>query len=78
MVLTRESQDPVHKLIPSLLTPKQLTRLSCPTNDPTFSARVTSHTCQKLVLGSGENPIQNPSMTYFALKIIITSKQKSA
>lgn len=26
--LTRESQDPVHKLIPSLLTPRQLTRFS--------------------------------------------------
>ena len=26
--LTRESQDPVHRLIPSLLTPKQLTRFS--------------------------------------------------
>lgn len=26
--LTRESQDPVHKLMPSLLTPKQLTRFS--------------------------------------------------
>jgi hypothetical protein len=42
--LTKESQEPVHKLIPSLLTPKQLTRFSWPTSDPTFSPRVTSQT----------------------------------
>jgi hypothetical protein len=42
--LTNESHDPVHKLIPSLLTPRQLTRLSWPTKDPTFSPRVTSQT----------------------------------
>lgn len=51
--LTNESQEPVHKLIPSLLTPKQLTRFSWPTREPTFSPRVTSQTCQEYVsLGS--------------------------
>lgn len=34
----------MHKLVPSLLTPKQLTRFSWPTRDPTFSPRVISHT----------------------------------
>lgn len=42
--LTNESQDPVHKLMPSLLTPRQLTRLSWPTSDPTFSPLVISQT----------------------------------
>jgi len=42
--LSKESHDPVHKLIPSLLTPKQLTRLSWPTSEPTFSPRVISQT----------------------------------
>lgn len=41
---TSESHDPVHKLMPSLLTPKQLTRFSWPTSEPTFSPRVTSQT----------------------------------
>ncbi len=43
--LTIESHEPVHRLIPSLLTPRQLTRFSWPTSEPTFSPRVTSHTC---------------------------------
>jgi hypothetical protein len=45
MGLTKASQDPVHKLIPSFDTPKQLTRFSWPTREPTFSPRVTSQTC---------------------------------
>jgi hypothetical protein len=47
--LTRESQDPVHRLMPSLLTPRQLTRFSWPFNDPTFSPRSVSHTCDTQV-----------------------------
>lgn len=42
--LRRESQDPVHRLMPSLLTPRQLTRFSWPLNEPTLSPRRTSHT----------------------------------
>lgn len=42
--LTTESQEPVHKLMPSLLTPKQLTLFSWPTSAPTFSPRVISQT----------------------------------
>ena len=42
--LTNESHDPVHKLMPSLETPKQLTRFSWPTSEPTFSPRVMSQT----------------------------------
>jgi hypothetical protein len=45
-VLTKESHDPVHKLIPSLLTPKQLTRFSWPFNEPTLSPRRVSQTCE--------------------------------
>jgi hypothetical protein len=41
---TKESQDPVQRLMPSLLTPRQLTRFSWPLNDPTLSPRRTSHT----------------------------------
>lgn len=41
---TKESQDPVHRLIPSLLTPRQLTRLSWPLSEPILSPRRTSHT----------------------------------
>lgn len=41
---TSESQEPVHKLIPSLLTPKQLTRFSCPLSEPTLSPRSVSQT----------------------------------
>jgi len=43
-ILRVESHDPVHKLIPSLLTPRQLTRLSCPVRVPTRSPRSTSQT----------------------------------
>jgi hypothetical protein len=43
-LLTNESHDPVHKLMPSFETPKQLTRFSWPTSEPTFSPRVTSQT----------------------------------
>ncbi len=42
---TIESHDPVHNDIASLLTPRQLTRLSWPCNVPTRSPRSTSHTC---------------------------------
>ena len=42
---TSESQEPVHKLMPSLLTPRQLTLFSWPLNEPTFSPLNTSHTC---------------------------------
>lgn len=42
--LRRESQDPVHRLMPSLLTPRQLTRFSWPLKEPTLSPRRTSHT----------------------------------
>jgi hypothetical protein len=45
--LTRESQDPVHKLMPSLLTPRQLTRFSWPLKEPTLSPRRTSQTCKR-------------------------------
>jgi hypothetical protein len=44
IALTNESHDPVHKLMPSLETPKQLTRFSWPTSEPTFSPRVMSQT----------------------------------
>jgi hypothetical protein len=47
IALTTESQDPVHKLMPSLDTPRQLTRFSWPTSEPTFSPRVISQTCQQ-------------------------------
>ena len=40
-----ESQEPVHKLNASWLTPRQLTRLSWPCSVPTRSPRKTSHTC---------------------------------
>jgi len=43
-ILSRESHDPVHRLIPSLLTPRQLTRFSCPLSDPTLSPRSVSQT----------------------------------
>lgn len=42
--LTRESQEPVHRLMPSLLTPKQLTRFSWPLSEPTLSPRSVSQT----------------------------------
>lgn len=51
-MLTNESQEPVHRLMPSLLTPKQLTRFSWPTREPTFSPRVTSQTCPNVSLHS--------------------------
>lgn len=44
MIRTTESQEPVQRLMPSLETPRQLTRFSWPTREPTFSPRVTSHT----------------------------------
>ena len=44
---TNESHDPVQRLNPSLLTPRQLTRLSCPARIPTLSPFKTSQTyCQ--------------------------------
>lgn len=43
--LTIESQEPVQSDIASLLTPRQLTRLSCPWRVPTLSPRRTSQTC---------------------------------
>jgi hypothetical protein len=46
--LTKESQEPVHKLMPSLLTPRQLTRFSCPLKEPTLSPRRTSQTCDEV------------------------------
>lgn len=46
-ILTMESHEPVHNDMASLLTPKQLTRLSCPCKVPTRSPRSTSHTCDK-------------------------------
>ena len=46
--LTVESQDPVHRLIPSLLTPRQLTRFSWPFRFPTRSPRNTSQTLMKI------------------------------
>lgn len=39
-----ESHEPVQRLKASLLTPRQLTRLSCPCNVPTRSPRSTSQT----------------------------------
>lgn len=45
---TKESQDPVHRLMPSLLTPRQLTRFSWPLSEPTLSPRSTSHTCRRV------------------------------
>lgn len=42
--LTIESHEPVQRLSASLLTPRQLTRLSCPCNVPTRSPRRTSQT----------------------------------
>lgn len=45
-LLTVESQEPVHRLMASLLTPKQLTRFSWPCKEPTRSPRRTSHTCK--------------------------------
>jgi hypothetical protein len=41
---TIESHEPVHRLSASLLTPRQLTRLSCPCRVPTRSPRRTSQT----------------------------------
>ena len=41
---TIESHEPVQRLSASLLTPRQLTRLSCPCNVPTRSPRRTSQT----------------------------------
>ena len=43
-ILTVESQDPVQRLIASLLTPRQLTRFSWPFRLPTRSPRRTSQT----------------------------------
>lgn len=43
-LLTIESQEPVQRERASLLTPKQLTRLSWPCNVPTLSPRRVSQT----------------------------------
>lgn len=51
MQLTIESQDPVHNDMASLLTPRQLTRLSCPWRVPTLSPRRTSQTCHGVSMG---------------------------
>lgn len=41
-----ESQLPVQSAIPSPLTPKQLTRFSCPLSTPTLSPFIVSQTLQ--------------------------------
>lgn len=71
--LTRESQDPVHILMPSLLTPRQLTRFSWPLSEPTFSPRRTSHTYNhELAL---VHDVGREESTYLALEVIVSSKQ---
>lgn len=42
--LSMLSQDPVHKAMPSALTPRQLTRFSCPASTPTRSPLSVSQT----------------------------------
>ena len=61
--------------MPSLLTPKQLTRFSWPTRDPTFSPRVTSQTYQEYV--SPDPNSLRCTRTYLALKIIVACKQET-
>lgn len=73
---TSESQEPVHKLMPSLLTPRQLTRFSWPLNEPTFSPLNTSHTCKRRV--SGYVLGYRRKTTYLALVVVITSEEQSS
>lgn len=60
--------------MPSLLTPRQLTRFSCPLSEPTLSPRRTSQTCEivSIVL-----EIFSHSLTYLALKVIVASKEQT-
>lgn len=74
-VLTNESHDPVHKLMPSLETPKQLTRFSWPTSEPTFSPRVTSHTYMLVRFAPAAKMRWE---AYLALEVIVAGEQQSA
>lgn len=71
--LTKESHDPVHKLMPSSLTPKQLTLFSCPLKEPTLSPRRVSQTyiCQCF------EAMQNSLFTHLAFEVVITSEQET-
>lgn len=73
---TNESQEPVHKLMPSLLTPKQLTRFSWPTREPTFSPLVISQTCE--VLARLRSAPRQDGEAYLALKVVVACEQESA
>lgn len=77
-MLTRESQEPVHRLMPSLLTPRQLTRFSWPLREPTLSPRRTSHTLHEVSQLSVSSPGSFWILTYLALKIVITSEKQSS
>ena len=80
---TVASQDPVHKLMASLLTPKQLTRFSCPFKFPTRSPLNTSQTYSRYT--SAQSPtklspifpmVEGRIQPDLALKIVITGKQQ--
>merc|ERR1712241_1390317 len=47
-ILRKLSQDPVHTAMPSSVTPRQLTRLSCPARTPALSQRIVSQMLQLL------------------------------
>lgn len=67
---TMESHEPVHRLRASLLTPRQLTRLSWPCSVPTRSPRRTSHTCVLSDMPFSKGQVD----TDLALEIIVTSE----
>jgi len=69
-----ESHEPVQRLSASLLTPRQLTRLSCPCNVPTRSPRRTSQTWR--LVSTISYPYEVVS-TDLALEIIIAGEQQT-
>jgi hypothetical protein len=71
---TNESHDPVQRDKPSLLTPRQLTRLSCPARIPTLSPFKTSQTynINSCSLDKGE-----AEGGYVAVEIVVSGKEKT-
>jgi hypothetical protein len=67
-----ESQEPVHKLNASWLTPRQLTRLSWPCSVPTRSPRKTSHTYWISIV------LLHQRAAYLAFKVVVAGKQQPA
>ena len=68
----------MHKLIPSLDTPRQLTRFSWPWREPTFSPRVMSHTCDRISTSFQRLVVELwICRIYLALEVIVTGEEQT-